>query len=446
MYYPIIYTRTFYKDFRMICKPPTTVISVDLLGDFERFIRQVINTDKISNKQINTVRYSYLKKEGYILWGIGCINTEIGIPNEYGTDCKHRSRLRSFIGIIFDQSSDLKLTGVPFTSSFFKEIFESYVIPNWDFPEHKQWKIIDSKPLDDFSVTTIFPEDKMQISFSHECCEVYAKDINIENLIASIITKETSLVTGLNVKSHIINAYQQEVFIQNAICLDENNGQKIKFKSIEKTKNKEENNINTLIDYSQNQKIDMISQIKEKLPKLREIPRLLSHISMHKRELNLHNKDVDTSSENSLTNTNLNSSMPNRKRNLDSGQSMRGDIESVKCNDFEKSSDNSSDLLNINSQTNINNNMESIYMNWDEFGKNSEVEGMSNDNANSSREETSIDDLHEIIAGKLISEKYKEMLSELKSSISSIDNYNISSEKYIEIEGIIKELIKKFES
>lgn len=65
---------------------------------------------------------------------------------------------------------------------------------------------------------------------------------------------------------------------------------------------------------------------------------------------------------------------------------------------------------------------------------------------NNEYDELVINDIQEIIPGKQISVKYKAMLSELKSSISSIENYNISSEKYIEIESLVNELITKIKS
>ena len=438
MYYPIIYTRTFYKDFRMICKPPAAILPMETAQDFERFIRQVLNTDKISNKPINAIRYSYLKQNNLVLWGIGCLNRDIGLKEEFCSDCKHRSNLRSFVGIVFDAEQDVNENGVPFDTSFFKLFFDKYVVPHWGFEEYKQWKIIESAAALGYNdCNVIYPLDSINVNLLRDRCNIFSPNMNIRELISSVLNKETSLVTGLNVLSHIMHAASCNVFINNAVCLEKSENTIVFFEEKKEGRERREENRQPklLKEIKTDKKKDsFVGTIKTRiesiiLKKKKDTKNKESHIDEELEEISLDNDKTakDTGNMQKTLAKAKENPAPSSKSNVDKSLLMAWD-------EFGKES------IAVKQETN-----KSLSMNWDDFGTNTESEQkLQVERAELSNQDSlKIGIIEEIGTINNIADNYKNLLSDLSYAINSVNDYKITTTNYNEIERLAHNLINK---
>jgi hypothetical protein len=421
----------------MICKPPASILPMEMAGYFERFIRQVLNTDKISNKPINAIRYSYLKQNNLVLWGIGCLNRDIGIEEEFCSDCKHRSNLRSFVGIVFDMEQDISENGVPFDTSFFKLLFDKYVVPYWNFEERKQWETINSTPEVGYGkCNVVYSSDSIKVNLLNDRCYIFSPNTNIQELIASVLNKKTNLVTGLNVASHIDNAAYSKanIFINNAVCLEEKNtmitfSQKIE----EKEKEQEEENYQKETKGNKKQKSlfkKMKQSIGNVIPK-KDIKNKELHIEEELEEISLNNNEMIEDVQRTPIKTKENP-VTSSENNIDKSLLMP-------WGKFEKEKENITVKQEID---------KSLSMNWDDFGSKteSEQELQVERNELSIQDSVEIEGIEEIGTMNNIADKYKKLMSSLIHTIDSINNYQITTTKYDEIEFLVHDLIEKLKN
>lgn len=230
-YWTYIYGRTYERDFRTICSPPSEIVNVDNLNAIEDFAREVLNTDRGSNGRIDPAinRYAFKCFERFVVWGVGFSHEASSFQQfglgEYVHDKKRKTTsLRSFVGMIIEKTSFEQTDRIPYSEEVFYRLFKKYVVPYWNWPEFKSWKPIVSEKED----SSIFcPSDEMalmgkcQYNNDADFCSFFPQ-ISLKEILSSMKSCRTNFITGLNVESHVESAANARppVYINNAICGD----------------------------------------------------------------------------------------------------------------------------------------------------------------------------------------------------------------------------------
>lgn len=440
----LIYTRTYRKkdDYRLLAAPDNDYIQDNILREFVDFSRKVIDIDNPLNGDIKVTRWSAFKLNNYILLGIGCNNSELG---DFSKDEANRP-VRGFFGVIAKIPEEKNC--LPYDIDFFKSVYKGLIEPHWAEKNFILGDINCPMGIKNFNLLSF--SNKVSLNTIRNKTHLFHYNKELEEYLGSCLNYSVcNIVTGLNVEEHAI-----EAGFMNALSFDT-----IEEKIVDNSEKKEQLTSQNKIVVTEEKKIQNNNipsgssklSIKNKLIQKIEI---LNPFSNPKSQRHSKNQDInfniddsnskvsdikvnnepisvikDTDNENiellrqAYKENKLNKNAQEGAINADASIDSENDMLSLKNNVAEKQEQNNIDSLNVElKRQNI------------------------NTKDNLSDEKTSIDDLKEIIPGKQISEKYKVILSELKFSISSIESYNISSEKYIEIEGLVKELITKIKS
>lgn len=228
-YWTYIYGRTYEKDFRTLCTPPTSIVDENNRAKIECFVKEVLNTDKPSNGRIDpaTYRYTYMYFDTFILWGIAFSHdserfNQFGLSDYVHDKKRQHHGVRSFIGVVLEKETFQAMDSIPLSDKLFFELFRKYVVPYWNWQEFKPWK-----PIFSDKETLILSESSQTIQLTNlvnlnndtNYCAFYCQE-NFNNIVASLKLCKTNFVSGLNVESHIIDAANNNtpVFINNAIC------------------------------------------------------------------------------------------------------------------------------------------------------------------------------------------------------------------------------------
>lgn len=214
-YQTYIYGRTLNIDFREICSPhkglPPKMVSL---------VKQLINTDVSSNGDINRLRYLFVRDSGQILFGVG-FNHRQCLPRELQTDFSGRG-LRSFVGLVIDDSEFDRLESIPVEFDFYKKIYLKYISDIWNLEDRpKNRNVIISKVSEqDSEDNWIKLDGNISFNINNAFCRFFnpAKETGI---LRSIKRCSSNIVIGLNVESHVLTALRRNnVNISNALCLD----------------------------------------------------------------------------------------------------------------------------------------------------------------------------------------------------------------------------------
>lgn len=211
-----IYGRTLNIDFREICSPqkrlsPQTV----------SLVKEIINTDVISNGDINRLRYLFVRDSGRVLFGVGFNHLQY-LDKELQTDFSGRRALRSFVGIVVDECEFENLQSVPISSDFFISLYLKYIRGVWHLEERsKNRDVIISE------ITEQEPEDNwcrldgnMSFNADNTVCKFF-NPTEEHSVLSSIKRCNSNIIIGLNVESHVLTALRRfKVNISNALCLD----------------------------------------------------------------------------------------------------------------------------------------------------------------------------------------------------------------------------------
>jgi len=237
-YYTYIYCRTLNVDFRTICYPFCVDFNESKRPIIENFVKHVMNTETSSNGPINESRHAFLYCEEFILWGIAVSNDMIKIDQQVIKDCTGRN-LRTFIGMLIPMNEFKHTTSMPSSVNFFTKLFNTIVVPIWDFPDNNRSRMVIDSKLEEYYTSDEIIElrSKVIVNNDKNSCKFYSHD-NINDLLCSLKDCKTNIVTGLNVESHVINAANRfYVNFNNAICADTQENHIVKLVTIPNVNN-----------------------------------------------------------------------------------------------------------------------------------------------------------------------------------------------------------------
>jgi hypothetical protein len=439
-----IYTRTFRKkeDYRLLAAPESDYIQDNILIEFVNFSRNVINIDNPLNGNIKIIRWSAFKLNNYILFGVGCNNSELSIFSKDEAD----RPVRGFFGVIARLPEEKNY--LPYDIDFFKYVYKSLIEPHWDEKNFILGDINCPKEINNFNLLS--SSNKVYLNTIANKTHLFRYNNELEEYLASCLNYSVcNIVTGINVEEHAI-----EAGFMNALSFDT-----IEEKIVDNSKKREQltshNKINVTEEKTIHNNNTPSSSFKYSIKRtFVQVKDTLNSLSSPKSQRHTKGRDINLDIDDSnckITEVKVsNETIPVIKDTEDE------DIEFLRqaYQENKQNKNTHEDTINESSTINTENGMLSGKNNVTENQEQNRIDSFNmglmeqniNTKNNSFNEEVLFDELKEIKLEKPISEKYKALLYELKSSISSIDNYNISSKQYIEIEGLVKELITKIKS
>lgn len=122
MIYPFIYTRTKYRDYRILTMSVLRDVPLEQIRLFRSIARGLIN---VEDDVLESPSWVLIKHNGLTLWGIVCMNHLLG---DLSTDYDRRP-IRGFFGIILSNENARR---IPSSVEFFRKLYAEYVVPIWE--------------------------------------------------------------------------------------------------------------------------------------------------------------------------------------------------------------------------------------------------------------------------------------------------------------------------
>ena len=166
-FYTYIYGRTLNIDFREICTSPSGISESS-----KSLIKQLLNTDVVSNGVITRQRYLFIREVNQVIFGVGIDHSKF-LEKPYQTDISGRPGLRSFIGIIIHCEEFDEMDSIPVNPDFYVGLYLKQIAEVWNLDDRpKNRKILTS------TYTTVMPETDWlnlngSLSFNNDYTKYY---------------------------------------------------------------------------------------------------------------------------------------------------------------------------------------------------------------------------------------------------------------------------------
>lgn len=208
MIYPFIYTRTKYYDYRVVTSKSLSNVSHSFVHFATEIARTLIDAE---NDQLSEPSWALVKKDGYTIWGMAIVNKELGDQSQD----KYRRPVRGFFGFI----SDGAISKLPYSASFFKDLYAKYVLPIWDSYEQTE-QITES-------IQTISSLDFIERSFrliseinvNNSICRIIPNTSDSKSLIEAVLASsdDCSIATNIHRKNQCVDFGKDKFSFTNAV-------------------------------------------------------------------------------------------------------------------------------------------------------------------------------------------------------------------------------------
>jgi len=222
--YSFIYSRTFYKDYRLLTPLGDKACPKSICWSFEQKVRGLLR-DGVSRNLTNEPTWLLVKEQDYLLWGFAMSNRQIS--EEFSSD-ESGTLVRCFCGVIYDNASAIK--ALPYSMVQFKPMFTQVMETLWKSFKESITNVkadIKSQPSDivsglwtntlniDSKLCRLFPDDKKERLIGE--CLAYDGKISIAiNVIsqAQVVDRECSLMNAV-MRNGVMNT--QDVAIASVL-------------------------------------------------------------------------------------------------------------------------------------------------------------------------------------------------------------------------------------
>lgn len=214
--YTYIYGRTLKIDFREICSPEKK-----LAQNTVKLIKELINTDVVSNGDIKRHRYLFVREREQVLFGIGFCHQQ-HLEEDLWTDLTKKRGLRSFVGIVIDKSDFDELDAIPINIDFFIDLYLKNIHRVWNLDDRPKNREVIISDLSEFyqSENWCKLDGNVEFNTNDNFCRCFNSKEE-DAVLHSLKKCFSSVAIGLNVESHVISAFRRfNVVIPNAICLE----------------------------------------------------------------------------------------------------------------------------------------------------------------------------------------------------------------------------------
>lgn len=209
-----IFTRLFEADYSFYALPPEDMLPENVSSDFKNKVVELLNVRKITS--ITTPQYILIKLQGWILWGIAGLNTEIFPKKDYTEDCKKRP-VKSFVGVVLKDSNEVAL---PYSDEFFEHIFTKAVQPIWNKRSVSTQNIehdITSK------VCILTPIVSRTINLNNDFIRVFHNKENVIDILSECLGHKGDISAATNIVELERVTNPQIGYFTNVVMLDDSN-------------------------------------------------------------------------------------------------------------------------------------------------------------------------------------------------------------------------------
>lgn len=208
MLYPLIYTRTKYHDYRIVTSKSLAGLPHSVVQIFTEVARTMIDAE---NNQLEEPSWALVKKNGYTLWGMSVLNDVLGDENKD----KYNRPVRGFFGVISDNPTNK----LPYSISYFKEIYKEYVMPIWDSPEQTEqvYSPLPSIFGDEFITKSSLLNNDINVELGK--CRIFPYGSNCKGLIDAAFAsfQDCSIATNIHKKSRCIEFGKDKLSFMNVV-------------------------------------------------------------------------------------------------------------------------------------------------------------------------------------------------------------------------------------
>jgi len=163
------------------------------------------------NAQLVKPSWVLVKKNGYLLWGIAVVNKVLGDVNQD----KYNRPTRGFFGLI----SDGDISRLPYSISYFEELYSTYVTPIWDSPiQTKQMECqVPAISGSDFIIKS--PRLDNEINVSADKCRLFPSNSESKALIEAVFAsfEDCSIATNIHKRNQGIEFGKDKLSFTNIV-------------------------------------------------------------------------------------------------------------------------------------------------------------------------------------------------------------------------------------
>ena len=214
MLYPFIYTRTKYHDYRVV----TSQSLGDLHQSFVQFATEVARTlIDVDNDKLVEPSWALVKKDEYVLWGMAALNSVLGDQSQD----KYKRPVRGFFGFI----SDNQISKLPYDISYFKSLYEAYVLPIWDSYEQTKQIVGQIPAVSGFDFIEKTSRLHSEINVKRNLCRFFPSNYEGKDLIEAVFSsfEDSSIATNMHKKKQCIEFGKDKASFANAIISPDTN-------------------------------------------------------------------------------------------------------------------------------------------------------------------------------------------------------------------------------
>lgn len=218
MLYPFIYTRTKFHDYRVVTSKSLSGVPHTIVHLATEIARTLIDAE---NDQLIAPTWTLARKDGYILWGIAIVNKELGNQSQD----KYKRPVRGFFGFITDSS----ITKLPYEVSYFKKLYEKYVLPIWDSYDQTE-QVTDSMPaISGFDFINRSSCLSSEINVNDSICRIFPNSYESKSLIEAVFASsdDCSIATNIHRKRQCAEFGKDRNSFTNAIAATDLKNQQI---------------------------------------------------------------------------------------------------------------------------------------------------------------------------------------------------------------------------
>lgn len=208
MLYPFIYTRTKFHDYRVVTSKSLRGVPNTIVHFATEIARTLIDAE---NEQLTDPTWTLVKKDGYILWGLATVNKTLGDQSQD----KYRRPARGFFGFITDGT----ISKLPFSVSFFKELYAKYVLPIWESYDQTE-QVAESMPaISGFDFIEKSSKLKNEINVDKGICRIFPNTSESKSLIEAVFTsvEDCSITTNVHSKKQCVEFGKDKISFTNAV-------------------------------------------------------------------------------------------------------------------------------------------------------------------------------------------------------------------------------------
>jgi hypothetical protein len=200
--YLFFYSRLERFDYRLIYAPSKSFLPDPIRSEFITFAREVINTDNVSNGKISVPRWSIIRRENLVLYGIGVYNKELG---DCYSEFENRD-IRGYFGVVFNYDNG-NLPLEYFSLAYFRDLYSQYFAPFWHAKKTDEKKINSIVQKIDINIEAEGTSSRIELNGDYSICKVIPEPIVVKDVVNTAIgLQDIELVLGLNDIKHVTTA------------------------------------------------------------------------------------------------------------------------------------------------------------------------------------------------------------------------------------------------